>query len=122
MNGMHHLIKQTKFDSYNATHYLDLPFLIHNEAQKLQVNDMNVMQCRNARTFIENVTLANGNKTLLSSQKAPLISKSNKIGIIGISIVKNIKNDSFSSHTRYLEEARNLFARNNVRSNSLNAR
>ncbi len=70
----------------------DMPYLPYDEAKKLRSNDERVLQLAQPEKFIQPVTIVNGIKVNLLSYKAPLNTRAKKrIGVIGISLIQNMR-------------------------------
>jgi len=70
----------------------DMPFLTLDDVNNLKKNDKQTIKADAAIRLIEPVTLGDGTQVNLLSYKAPLITNTKKkVGIIGISMVQNVR-------------------------------
>ncbi len=97
----------------------DIHTFTESESLNLQLNDKKVMRIENTTLFIEPVTLVKNREVVLISQKAPLLTRKNKIaGIMGFSFIIN-KNEFYSDPSQKITPT---LEKNKLNSHQLSAR
>lgn len=81
-----------KPEDFNGLEDFDMPFLSQKEAANLRINDEKIIKESRYHKFIEPVSIYDGTKINILSYKAPLLSSKKKIlGLVGVSLIQDIR-------------------------------